>query len=172
MRAIPADRTLDRDEYRILRDDHEADFGAERERRPVRALDRGPHRYAPSVCLSEDLTRDLRTDSAAAVLRQERQVDQAALVRRPGDPGAADRASVEQDQLVRRAGEARLPLQPLRPELQIEERLAWSVLPPGDIGPRRDEEVAEERLICCGDSTPLERAVQFREGKMPCRAMM
>ena len=94
---------------------------------------------------------DLRADPAAAVLGQERQVDEDARARLPRDPGPADRAPVEQDQLVRGVGEARLPARPLSAELEVEERLARRVVPAGDIGPRRRKELAQERLVGGGD---------------------
>jgi hypothetical protein len=106
------------------------------------------------------------------VLGQQCQVDETALSRRPGDPGAADRAAVEQDQFVRGVGEARLPPQPLSAELQVEEGRARGVLPLGDVRPRRCEELTQERLVGGGDRTPFDPGdAQFREGKMPSRAM-
>ncbi len=71
-----------------------------------------------------------------------------------------------------------LPSCPLSAELQVDERLTRRVVPAGDVRPRRREELAQERLVTGGDRATVEpsafepSAVQFREGKMPSRAMM
>jgi hypothetical protein len=87
------------------------------------------------------------------VLRYEGQVDDSALVARPGDPDATDGSTVEHDQLVLRAGEARLPCLALSAELEIEERLARSVVPARDVGPGRGVQPTQERLIGPGGRT-------------------
>ncbi len=74
---------------------------------------------------------------------------------------------------MRGAREPLLPPRPLSPELKVEERLARRVVPAGDVRPRGREELAEKRLVARGDEPSLKPGtVQFREGKMPCRAMM
>jgi hypothetical protein len=86
--------------------------------------------------------------------RKERQIDDPALARRPGDPETADRLSVEQDRLVLRAGESHPPVLPLRTELEINERRALLRRPIRDLRARRGVELAQEMLVRVGDRAP------------------
>ena len=74
---------------------------------------------------------------------------------------------------MRGTRESFFPSRPLSTELQVEERRTRRIVPVRDVRPRRREELAQERLVTRGDGAPFQPGtVQFREGKMPCRAMM
>src|SRR5919197_632661 len=174
--ALPdrARRPLQEQVDALVLGDGEAEPLVEPKRR-VHPLDVDRDALPALVCLGEELLEQPRPDPVAALLWQERDVDDTDLARATVDVKPPRRLSVDQDHVEARLGVVLLPPGVLRVELHAQERVLLRFVPRYDrelLRPRARVDAVEELSVARLDRAYLDGLGQPRGGKTPWSAML